>query len=269
MTQKPETERMLDICGQLMASTVVAVVAKYNTECDTLKTEIEHLKADKSELIKDLKKSAFKLVDIEMKKWIESGKWKDEIDQEKSKYELDKLYRCTNKYDGSVIIGKAWYKEDSPCKGWNFDAGNIGFNEHHCEKIEPYDGVDTKKSEVSSERLEDCAEETRDWFDKLQERDARIADLEDRIDRYKKHCNSLNAEISTKNGRIAELDEENKRLRNECIARRESEEDFKWERDQYKKERDELTSLVGKEDGVIEGECEEKESGEALEVREG
>lgn len=205
MAQKSEMERMLEICGQLMysASDVVATINKYKTECDTLKTEIEHLKSDNSELMKELKESAFKLVDIKMKQWLESGEWKNEIDQEKSKYVLDKLYRCTNKYDGSIIIGKAWYKEDSPCKGWNFDAGNIGFNEHHCEKIEPYDGVDTKKCDEVSDSY---AEETRNWFDKIQACEERIAELEDRIKRYKKHCDSLNAEISTKNDIIAKLE---------------------------------------------------------------
>lgn len=208
MTQKSEMEKMLDICGQLMysASDVVAAVTKYKTECDMLKTEIEHSKTAHSELIEGLKETTLNRVDIELKKWCESGKWKDEIDQEQSKYELGKLYRCTNKYDDSIIIGKAWYKEDSPCNGWYFSYDEGVFNEHHFEKIEPYDGVDTKKSEVSRECLEDCAEETRNWFDKLQERDARIANLEDIIDRYKKHCESLTAEISTKNDRIAELE---------------------------------------------------------------
>lgn len=266
MTKKVEMERMLEICGQLMYSASVAAVNKYKTECDTLKTEIEHLKSENSELMKELKESVFKVVDMEMKKWIESGKWKDEIDQEKSKYVLDKLYRCTNKYDGSVIIGKAWYKESSPCKGWNFSYDEGSFNEHHCEKIEPYDGVDTKKKndEVSNSE----AEETSNWFDKLQACNERIADLEDRIDHYKKHCDSLTAEISIRDNRIKELEEGNKRLKDECIARRDSEEDFKWERDQYKKERDELAARVGKEkDGDIEGECEEGPTSETTEVK--
>lgn len=241
MTPKSEMERMLDICGKLMISAVDAAVTKYKTECDMLKAEIERSKTTQNELIEDLKKTTSKLVDMEMKKWLESGEWKNEIDQEKSKYELDKLYRCTNKYDGSVIIGKAWYKEDSPCKGWNFSYDEGSFNEHHCEKIEPYDGVDTKKCEA--------AEEPSNWFDKIQACNERIADSEDRIVRYK-------SEIFAKNDRIAELDEENKRLKDECIARRQSEEDFKWERDQYKKERDELAARVGKEDaGDIDGEC--------------
>ncbi len=49
-----------------------------------------------------------------------------------------------------------------------------------------------------------------------------------------------------------ELKEENEKLKNECIARRHSEEDFKWERDQYKKERDELADFLRKNEELKE-----------------
>lgn len=41
-------------------------------------------------------------------------------------------------------------------------------------------------------------------------------------------------------------------MKNECIARRHSEEDFKWERDQYKKERDELADFLRKNEELKE-----------------
>lgn len=67
---------------------------------------------------------------------------------------------------------------------------------------------------------------------------------------------------------LTELKEENEKLKAECIARRKSEEEFKWERDQYRAERDEFANLLGKKRDVdIEGECKEEPTSETTEIK--
>lgn len=69
--------------------------------------------------------------------------------------------------------------------------------------------------------------------------------------------NALYKAVITYLNSIKELKEENEKLRKECIARRNSEEDFKWERDQYKKERDELATCLGPAEDNTERNCDE------------
>lgn len=105
----------------------------------------------------------------------------------------------------------------------------------HCAEI-PKEAQDTKHS------INNC-----------------IDTIESIIDCFSADWQDLYRDVITYLESLTELKEENEKLKAECIARRKSEEEFKWERDQYRDERDEFANLLGKKKDGIVGESVDKE----------